>query len=70
LADNTGMSLLDTVSANEMHATQIVTGTTMAAFLAVGLVPGLRQYAGTIRWALLGLYLAACCVFVGYVLLR
>ena len=49
---------------------QLITGAAMAAFIGVGLAPGLREYARAIRWALLGVYLLTCCVFVGYVLMR
>jgi hypothetical protein len=64
------MSLLGAVSGDEVRAAQIVTGVTMAAFIAVGLAPGLREHAGMIRGALLALYLAACGLFIGYILLR
>jgi hypothetical protein len=53
-----------------MQTARIVTGVAMALFIGTGVVPGLRQYAGTIRMALLGVYLIACAVLVGYVLLR
>jgi len=53
-----------------MQTARIVTGATMAAFLAVGMVPGLREHAGRIRVALLVAYLLACGIFVGYALLR
>ena len=39
-------------------------------FIGVGFAPGLRERARAIRVALLALYLLACCVFVGYVLMR
>jgi hypothetical protein len=42
----------------------------MALFIGAGVVPGLRQRAVAIRWALLGAYLVACVAFVGYVLLK
>ena len=64
------MNLLGAVSGDEMRAAQIVTGVTMAAFIAVGLAPGLRERAGAIRGALLALYLVACGVFIGYLVLR
>ena len=64
------MSLFSAVSNETMQGAQIVTGATMAAFIAVGLVPALRQHATVIRGWLLALYLLACGVFVGYVLLR
>jgi hypothetical protein len=64
------MSPFDAVSGDEIRMAQVVTGVTMAAFLAAGVVPGMRQHARAIRGALLGLYLAACLIFVGYVLVR
>jgi hypothetical protein len=60
------MSLFGAVSGEEMRAAQIVTGVTMAAFIAAGVVPGLRERAAAIRGALLVLYLIACGVFVSY----
>ncbi len=53
-----------------MQTARIVTGATMAAFIGVGMVPGLRQHAGRIRVALLVAYLLACGIFVGYALMR
>ena len=64
------VSLLRAVSSAEMQTARVVTGATMAAFLAVGMVPGLRQHARRIRGVLLVIYLLACGVFVGYVLMR
>ena len=64
------MSLFGTVSGEEMRMARLVTGAAMAAFIGVGFAPGLREHARAIRWALLGLYLMTCCVFVGYVLMR
>jgi hypothetical protein len=49
---------------------QIVTGVTMAAFIGVGLTPGLRQHAAAIRGVLLALYLLVCGVLVGHALVR
>ena len=65
-----GVSLFSAVSSADMRAAQIVTGATMAAFIGVGLAPGLREHARVIRGALLVIYLVACCVFVAYVLMR
>jgi hypothetical protein len=62
--------MLTAVSTTDMQTARIVTGATMAAFLAVGMVPGLREHAGRIRVALLVAYLLACGIFVGYVLTR
>ncbi len=64
------MSLFDAVTANEMQAARIVTGATMAVLLATGWMPGLREHAGRIRLVLLLLYLLACAIFIGYVLLK
>ena len=64
------MSLFDAVSSADMQTARVVTGATMAAFLAAGVVPGLREHAGRIRVALLVVYLLACGIFVGYVLMR
>lgn len=64
------MSLFSAVSGEQMHAARIVTGATMAAFIGIGMVPGLREHARMLRGALLGVYLVTCAVFVGYVLTR
>jgi hypothetical protein len=64
------MSLFSAVSNEEMEAAQVVTGATMAAFITVGFVPGLRRHVAVIRGALVVLYLLACGVFVGYAMLR
>lgn len=64
------MSLFSAVSAEDMETARIVTGVAMALFIGTGVVPGLKEHAGRIRMALLSVYLAACVVFVGYVLLR
>jgi len=64
------VSLFSAVSSADMQTVRIVTGATMAAFIGVGMVPGLRQRAGRIRGVLLVIYLLAFGVFVGYVLMR
>lgn len=64
------MNLFSAVSNEDMQAARIVTGAAMAAFLTVGLVPGLRERAALIRGVLLALYLLACVGFVGYALMR
>ncbi len=64
------MSLLDAVSAEQMRTARIVTGATMAAFIAVSLAQPLRPYAWRIRLTLLVVYLLGCVGFVAYVLLR
>jgi hypothetical protein len=64
------LSLFSAVSGADMQTARIVTGATMAAFVAAGMVPGLREHAGRIRVALLVIYLLACGIFIGYVLMR
>ena len=64
------VSLFSAVSSADMQTAQIVTGATMAAFIGIGLVPGLREHARTIRGMLLVIYLLACGIFVAYVLMR
>jgi hypothetical protein len=54
------VDLFSAVSSEEIRAAQIVTGVTMAAFLAAGMIPGARRYAARIRGALLVLYLVFC----------
>jgi len=49
-----------------MRAAQIVTGATMALWIGVGLVPGLRLHVSAIRRAVLALYLLAFAGFVIY----
>jgi uncharacterized membrane protein YedE/YeeE len=57
------------VTAEEMHAAQVVTGLIFALWLGVGLVPGLKQYASAIRGLALALYLATIAGFVIYLTL-
>ena len=64
------MSLFSAVSSEDMQNARIVTGAAIAAFLVVGMVPGLRERATMIRGILLALYLLTCLAFVGYVLMR
>jgi hypothetical protein len=64
------VSLLDAVSGEQMRTARIVTGATMAAFIAVSLAPPLRPYARRIRLALVAAYLLGCAGFVAYVLPR
>ena len=61
--------MLRPVSAEEMHAAQVITGAAMALWLGVGLVPALRPYAGMIRGAVLALYLLTAAGFVIYLTL-
>lgn len=65
-----GVDLFSSVTPEEMQAARIVTGATMAAFIGIGLAPGLRRYARRIRFWLLGLYLLSCAALVGHVVLR
>jgi hypothetical protein len=58
------------ISVEEMQAARILTGTTIAAWLACGLIPAARPYATTIRVCLLAGYLLGAAVFIGYVMLR
>jgi hypothetical protein len=62
--------LFDAISDYDVRLAQIVTGVTMAAFIGVGLTPGLRQHAAAIRGALLALYLLVCGVLVSHALVR
>ena len=64
------MTLFSAVSGEEMQAARIVTGVAMALFVGVSVAPGLRRHAGTIRLALLVVYLVVCAVFVVTVLWR
>ena len=64
------MNLFASIPAEDMRAAQIVTGATMAAFIGVGLVPGLREHAVRIRAALLVAYLLAFGVLVGHVVMK
>jgi hypothetical protein len=64
------VSLFSAVSAEDMQTARVVTGAAMAAFLASGVVPGLRRHAPRIRMAVLVLYLLACGLFIARVLLR
>ena len=64
------VTLFSAVTAEDMQIARIVTGVAMALFVGMGVTPGLRQRAATIRWVLLGAYLAACVGFVVYVLLK
>jgi hypothetical protein len=64
------VTLFSAVSGEEMRAARLVTGVTMALFVAVSVAPGLRSHAGTIRLALLVVYLVVCSVFLAVVLSR
>jgi hypothetical protein len=54
----------------EVRAAQILTGATMAAWLACGVIPGVQPYTAQIRIVLLVAYLLCVTAFVAYVLLR
>jgi high-affinity Fe2+/Pb2+ permease len=56
------------ITTEQMQAARIITGVAMALFIGIALVPGLRQHAGRLRLGLLVIYLAACLIFVAYVL--
>jgi hypothetical protein len=58
--------LLDQATPAELQAASLLTGTTMVAFLAAGLVRGRGQM---LRMALAGIYLAALLGFVIYAVL-
>jgi hypothetical protein len=64
------VTLFSAVSVEDMRMARIVTGVAMALFVGVSVAPGLRGHAGTIRLALLAVYLAVCAVFVATVLSR
>ena len=65
-----GVDLFSAVSSEDIRAAQILTGVTMAAFIGVGLMPGLHAYVRRIRFGLLVAYFVACSVFLGAVLVR
>jgi hypothetical protein len=48
------------VSAEEMRGAQLLTGATIAAWLACGVILGVRPYTTKIRAALLTAYLLGC----------
>jgi hypothetical protein len=64
------VTLLSAVPPEQMRQAQVVTGFAMAAFIGVGVIPGLRPYAWTIRLVLLVVYLIACGAFVALVLVK
>ena len=55
------------MSAEEMHAAQIITGVTMGAIMLSGFC---GRHAQTVRLTAAGLYFAAVALFVGYILIR
>ena len=64
------MSLFSAVTGEQVRSAQIVSGVAMALFIGVGLVPGLRRHAGTVRMVVLAGYLLCCAGFVAWVLLQ
>ena len=58
------------VSGEEVRAAQTLTSATLASFVLVGFVPGLRPYAGRIRTAIAIAYLIAVVAFMLYLLVR
>jgi hypothetical protein len=58
------------VTAGDMQAAQILTGATIAAWLACGVIPGVRPYATKIRAGVLTAYLLGCVGYAAYVLFR
>ena len=64
------MTLFSAVPPEQMRRAQIVTGFVLAAFIGVGVVPGLRPYAWTIRCVLLVVYLVVCAASVAWVLVK
>jgi uncharacterized membrane protein len=59
-----------TASGADMRAARTITGATMASLFLVGLIPGLRPYAGRIRICIAVTYLIAAAGFVIYLLVR
>ena len=66
-----GLHLFNAVSDYDVRMAQIVTGVTMAAFIGIGLTPGLRQHATALsRERCWHFYLLVCGVLVGHALVR
>jgi hypothetical protein len=59
-----------TVSSDEVRAAQVLTGVAMAVWLMVGLAPGLRRHAATIRAVVLAIYLVGGGAYVLWLALR
>jgi hypothetical protein len=62
--------MLGLATVEEVRAAQILTGATLAAWLACGVIPVARPYATKIRAGLLAVYLLGCAAFITYVLVR
>lgn len=58
------------VSNQDIRAAQTITGATLAMFLMVGIVPGLRLYAARLRLAIAAAYFAAAAGFMIYLIVR
>lgn len=61
--------MLQSVSPALMQDAQILTGLSMAAFLAVGWIPALGRYAGTLRLGVLVVFLIGCAALLAAALL-
>jgi uncharacterized membrane protein len=59
-----------TVSGEEVRAAQMISGATMASFMLIGFVPGLKPHAGRIRVVIAVSYLIAVAAFMIYLLVR
>ena len=59
-----------TVSGEDVRAAQTITGATLAMFLMVSVVPGLRPYAARLRLAIAAAYFAAAAGFMIYLMVR
>jgi hypothetical protein len=59
-----------TVSVDEVRTAQVLTGVAMAVWLMVGLAPGLRRHAATVRGIVLAIYLAGVGGYVVWLALR
>jgi hypothetical protein len=59
-----------TVSGADVRAAQTITGATLAMFLMVNVVPGLRPYAARLRLAIAVAYFVAAAGFMVYLFAR
>lgn len=62
--------MFGSVTTGEFRAAQILTGATMAAWLASGWMPALQPYATKIRVVVLTAYLLCCAGFIVYLVAR
>jgi hypothetical protein len=58
------------VSGEEMRAAQLITGSAMALWLAIGYLPALRPHATRLRGGLLVVYLLAAAAVFAHMALR